>query len=105
MCQLAAEQLNRHGVKLVVITPTENSSEVLIDPDCGLDHTVLEDPERSVAQLLLGEGNGGGSELPLPATFLVDATGKIQHSSTSDSSEDSVDEDRVAKMLTHLPRQ
>ena len=103
MVQLAADALTRHRVKLVVITPTVDSAEVLIDPSVGLDHVVLEDPARSVARALLGVKDTENPELPLPASILVDAAGTIRHRSITENADDSLDRDRVVRMLDQLP--
>lgn len=71
----AYEQLQEHGIDVVLITSTDEEQSKIVARDLMLKMPLLSDPScQTFRQYKIGQALGA----PLPAQFLVDATGTIQ---------------------------
>jgi peroxiredoxin len=100
--QQAAAQLREHRITLVVITPTVAGARPLFPLDAGLDHMVLEDRDFDVARLLSDMTGADNVSITLPASFLIDLDGRIQHHSPVEDVKASLDPSQVTHMLAKL---
>lgn len=70
----AYEQLQDRGIEVLMITSTDRSQSEIVLQDLGLKMPLLCDPSRSSFRAYqVGQALGA----PLPAQFLLDATGRL----------------------------
>ena len=72
---MAYEELQSHGIDVVMITSTDNSQSEIVVRDLMLNMPLLSDPScQTFRQYQVGQALGA----PLPAQFLINASGTIQ---------------------------
>lgn len=98
-------EAERAGIEVVAVSPDENAQSQRLADGLRLNYRFVADPDLAVTRRygLIHRGGGpGGSDMPRPATVLLDRDGVVRWVSLSDNYQVRPDPREVARAIRAL---